>query len=262
MSAYRGILNQNSRATCARYLLGICELQRGNLPAGIRQLEQVRWEDPIHGKRLTLSSRHTLASLTWTRPSGFSRPTCVVTSAPRATSCAGLTQWPAVTTLAPVSALEAALKLGPKLPGVRSMLGVTLCLANRLNDAIPVLESALQENPQDNNAAAFLGWPYKERNRPGDALALLSQTVAARPDDHRALFLLAQLTQARGEPAAAWPCWKRWWRRSPNIGAPMSCWRGSISSCGARRTQHASGRRSSVSIVKCQPLSPCANGRC
>jgi len=203
MSAYRGILNQNSRATGARYMLGICELQRGRLPEGIRQLEQVRREDPNHRQ-----AAYTLVS-TYVAISDLDAAKRILETNLRGDLSAesyfmrGSHSMARGDYAAAVFALEAALKLGPKLPGVHSMLGVTLCLANRLDDAIPVLESALQENPQDNNAAAFLGWLYKERDRPGEALALLSQTVAARPDDHGALFLLAQLTQARGEPTAA-----------------------------------------------------------
>ncbi|MFN0101419.1 MAG: tetratricopeptide repeat protein [Bryobacteraceae bacterium] len=203
ITIYREVLARSPRTTAARHLLGVCELQSGNLAEGLRQLETVRREDPANRQAV-----YTLVS-TYVATGALDEAQRVLGSTLRGDRSAeahfmrGSYAMARADYAAAIGELQAARRLGPQLPGVRSMLGVTYCFANRLDEAIPMLESALKENPRDGNAAAFLGWLYKERDRSAEATALLKQTVQARPEDKGALFLLAQLTQARGGAAEA-----------------------------------------------------------
>ena len=198
-ATYRALLLANPHLTAARHLLGVCELQSGNMAEGIRQLEMVRREDPADrqaaytlvstyvaigllddARKIVESTLRTDAS----PPSRFMRGSYAMAKGDYALA---------------ISELQQARRLDPRLPGVTSQLGIALCFANSLDRAIPILEAALVENPNDANAAAFLGWLYKDRDRNAEAEALLNRTVRARPDDKGALFLLAQLAQLRGD---------------------------------------------------------------
>ncbi len=202
-AGYRGVLEKNPRLTVARHLLGVCELQSGNLGEGIRQLEIVRKEDPSNRQAAyTLLSTYIAAGMLYEAQK-------IVDSTLRAdTSAAGHFMRGSYVMArgeyeASIQELLQARKLDSRLPGLTSQLGVAYCFANRLDDAIPVLEAALRENPSDANAAAFLGWLYKDRDRSSEAAALLERTVRDRPEDQGALFLLAQLTQSRGDVVQA-----------------------------------------------------------
>jgi tetratricopeptide (TPR) repeat protein len=203
VAVYRDLLAVNPKLTKARHLLGLAELQRGNTNAGIVELERVRGEDPRNRQAV-----YTLLS-TYVAVSRLDEAAALVKFALRGDVSAearfmrGSYLMATAAYAEAITELRSAMRLNPKLPGLRSMLGVNLCFANRFNEAIPELEGALRENPNDGNAAAFLGWVYKERDRGAEALPLLSRTVAGRPDDVGALFLLAQLTHARGDAAGA-----------------------------------------------------------
>ena len=197
-AAYRQVLEANPRTTRARHLLGICELQLGNMGEGIRQLEIVRREDPQN-----LQASYTLVS-TYIAISSLDQAQRILDTTLRGDRSAagrfmrGSYEMARGKYDSAIVELQAARKLGPNLPGLQSILGVTYCFVNRTDEAIPILESALKQNPKDSNAAAFLGWLYKDRDRPAEAMTLLQQSLQARPEDQGALFLLAQLNQARG----------------------------------------------------------------
>ncbi len=203
VAAYREVLAKSPRLTLARHLLGVCELLSGNMTEGIRQLEMVRREDPANRQAVyTLVSTHIaigdLDAAGKILASTLQRDNTASGYFIRGSYAMARADYKKA-----ITELHLASKLGPSLPGVRSMLGVTYCFANQLDEAIPVLEAALRENPQDGNAAAFLGWLYKDRDRGAEASALLERTVRTRPEDKGALFLLAQLTQSRGQVAEA-----------------------------------------------------------
>ncbi len=203
-ATYRDLLAVNPRLTNARHLLGVCELQAGNMTEGIRELEIVRREDPANRQAAyTLVSTYVAIGLLddarkildttlrgdLTGSGRFMRGSYAMAQGDYALA---------------IRELRQARQIDPRLPGLASQLGIAYCFANSLDDAVPILEAALVENPLDANAAAFLGWLYKDRDRTAEAENLLSRTVRARPEDKGALFLLAQLTQSRGEtPQAA-----------------------------------------------------------
>lgn len=202
-AAFREVLELDPRFTVARQLLGICELQAGNMGEGVRQLEIVRKEDPsIRQVSYTLVSTYIAIGMLEEARKIVDSTLRGDLSAPgrfmRGSYAMAQGDYPVA-----IRELQQARRLDARLPGVSSQLGVAYCFANRFDEAIPVLESALRENPADNNAAAFLGWMYKERDRNGEAAALLEKSVQARPDDAGAWFLLAQITLARGEVEAA-----------------------------------------------------------
>ncbi|MDZ4797386.1 MAG: tetratricopeptide repeat protein [Bryobacteraceae bacterium] len=202
-AAYRLALQSNPRLTLAHHLLGVCELQLGNLNKGMEHLEIVLRQDPANRQ-----AAYTLVS-TYIATGMLAEAGKVIDTALRADSSAaghlmrGSLQMALGEYEVATHELEQARKLDGRLPGVVSQLGVAYCFANRLDDAIPVLEAALRENPEDANAAAFLGWLYKDRDRDKEAATLLESAVRARPSDKGAWFLLAQLAQNRGEPAHA-----------------------------------------------------------
>ena len=202
-AVYLEILTSNPRYTAARHLLGVCQLQMGRMADGIRSLEVVRKENPQNRQ-----AEYTLVS-TYVALSMFDEAQKIVDTTLRTDRTAeacfmrGSYRMARADYEGAIRELETARKMNPKLPGVRSMLGVTYGFANRSDQAIPMLEAALKENARDGNAAAFLGWLYKERDRGSEATTLLEQTVKERPGDFGALFLLAQLTQARGQAAEA-----------------------------------------------------------
>lgn len=202
-AAYRDVLEQNPRLTIARHLLGICELQLGHLSEGIRQLETVRREDPANRQAVyTLVSTYVAAGLLDQANRILGTTLRGDTTAPGHLVRGSYAMAQGEYALA-VRELKQARRLERRLPGATSQLGVALCFANQLDEAVPVLEAALQENPGDTNAAAFLGWLYKERDRTAEAATLLERSIRDRPDDKGALFLLAQLTQSRGDAAQA-----------------------------------------------------------
>ena len=202
-AVYRELLATNPRLTKARHLLGLCELQLGNINEGIRELEQVRKEDPRNRQAVyTLLSTYVAVSRL-DEAGALIKIALASDATAEAKFMRGSYRMATGAYADAITELRAALRLNPKLPGLRSMLGVNLCFANRFDEAIPELEKALAENPNDGNAAAFLGWVYKDRDRGDDALPLLARTVAGRPEDVGALFLLAQLTHLRGDAAGA-----------------------------------------------------------
>ncbi|MBC8164325.1 MAG: tetratricopeptide repeat protein [Bryobacteraceae bacterium] len=202
-AAYREVLEKDPLLTRVRHLLGVSELQAGNIGEGIRQLEIVRRENPSNRQAIyTLLSTYIATGMA--APAGK-----IMESNLRGDLSAAGRFMRGSYAMAQgeydvsIRELRQARKLDARLPGVSSQLGIAYCFANRLEEALPVLESALRENPSDGNAAAFLGWLYKDRDRNPEAAALLEQTVRARPEDHGALFLLAQLTQSRGDSVKA-----------------------------------------------------------
>lgn len=202
-AVYQEVLGRNPQFVKARHLLAICRLQLGQTEEGVRELEIVRKQDP--GNRDAL---YTLLS-TYVAISRLDDAQKLVESDLRADRSAeshfmrGSYFMARAQYKEALTHLETALRLKPRLPGLRSMLGVTLCFANRLDEAIPHLQAALKENAADGNAAAFLGWVFKERDRGAEAGPLLERTVQTRPDDVGALFLLAQLRMARGNQQEA-----------------------------------------------------------
>lgn len=196
-AVYQEVLARNPQFAKARHLLAICLLQLGQTNDGIRELEIVRKQDPANRQALyTLLSTYVAVSRLDEAQILVERDLRGDRSAEahfmRGSYCMARAQYKEA-----VIQLELALRLKPRLPGLRSTLGVTLCFANRLDEAIPHLQAALTENAADGNAAAFLGWVFKERDRGAEAGPLLERTVQARPDDVGALFLLAQLRMAR-----------------------------------------------------------------
>ncbi len=200
---YRDLLAANPRLTVARHLLGVCELQSGNMSEGIRQLEQVRREDPANRQAAyTLVSTYVAVGMLDGARKILDSSLRGDVSAPGHFMRGSYAMATAEYSLA-IRELEQARRLDSRLPGVTSQLGIAHCFANSLDKAVPLLEAALVENPGDTNAAAFLGWLYKDRDRTAEAEALLNRTVRARPDDKGAIFLLAQLAQLRGEKQQA-----------------------------------------------------------
>ena len=187
-AVYLEILTSNPRYTAARHLLGVCQLQMGRMADGIRSLEVVRKENPQNRQ-----AEYTLVS-TYVALSMFDEAQKIVDTTLRTDRTAeacfmrGSYRMARADYEGAIRELETARKMNPKLPGVRSMLGVTYGFANRSDQAIPMLEAALKENARDGNAAAFLGWLYKERDRGSEATTLLEQTVRERPGDFGALF--------------------------------------------------------------------------
>lgn len=202
IAAYRDVLDKSPHLTLARHLLGVCELQSGNLTEGIRQLEIVRRQDPSNRQ-----AAYTLVS-TYIATGGLAQAGTIVASLKNDRSAPGHFMRGSYAMAQgeyelSIRELLEARRLDPGLRGVSSQLGVAYCFANRLEEALPALEAALRENPADANAAAFLGWLYKDRDRPAEAAALLERTVRDRPEDQGALFLLAQLRQSRGDAVQA-----------------------------------------------------------
>lgn len=200
---YEEVLAQEARHTVARHLLGVCQLQMGQVAAGAANLERVVREEPRNRQALyTLISTYVATSRLEEAKEKIDRQLKLDGSAEAAFMRGSY--WMAQGDYdSAIRHLERARKLSPKLRGLRSMLGVTYGFASRSDQAIAMLEAALRENPADGNAKAFLGWLYKERDRTGEAATLLEETVRERPGDYGALFLLAQLTQARGQAAEA-----------------------------------------------------------
>jgi tetratricopeptide (TPR) repeat protein len=65
--AYREALAENPQLIVARHLLGVCELQLGNLAEGMRQLELVLRANPSNRQPLIRWSRLTLQQAGWIR---------------------------------------------------------------------------------------------------------------------------------------------------------------------------------------------------
>ena len=202
-AVYRDVLDKNPRDTAARHLLGMCQLQMGQMAQGIASLETVVKENPQNRQAVyTLVSTYVATSMLDEAQKRIETNLRMDRSA-EASFMRGSYLMARADYQGAIQQLETARKLKPGLAGLRSMLGVTYGFANRSDQAITMLEAALKENPQDGNAAAFLGWHYKERDRSSEATTLLEQTVRDRPGDFGALFLLAQLTQSRGNAAEA-----------------------------------------------------------
>ena len=97
-----------------------------------------------------------------------------------------------------VTSLRAALKLDPKLAGVRYNLGTVLAHLNRWAEAVAMFEEAVAESPEDAELHNNLGFALARTGRADQAVGCFERALALDPQHADAHFNLARTLTTLG----------------------------------------------------------------
>lgn len=95
------------------------------------------------------------------------------------------------------------IRMYPKEPGPRKLLGSILLAKGEIDNAIDILEPALHQAPGDVSLLRLLGEAYSRANQPVRAADLLSEAVSLAPSDPDARTRRAINSLARGDLGSA-----------------------------------------------------------
>jgi tetratricopeptide (TPR) repeat protein len=187
----------------ARHLLGISQLKQNKLNDGIAELETVYRAQPKN-----LAAAYTLVS-SYVKGGQLGKAQSLVEGTLRHLDTAeahlitGSYEMAKRRYQRALEEFRRAETLNPSLSGLFSELGHAYAMTGNRVLAMQMFEKQLQESPGDANATAFLAWYYREDGRVDEATNLLRTAQRQQIDDPGVLFQMAQLSQARGESAAA-----------------------------------------------------------
>ncbi len=208
----------SARQRQAQELLAICQLQTGEVPAAVRNLEAlaqaaevspgvyhflalayVKQKDPIRAQavldqlfaHLPPAQAHYLEGRVWYDSALFDRA---------------------------LASFEKAAQADPKLPGLALETGKTHVSLRNTAAALEQLRLAAQE-PQDVEAKYFLGALLVQEGQYHQAAPLLAAVTDARPDLWGTHYYLGKAKLALGEAAAALPLLQRAAARAPGESA-------------------------------------------
>lgn len=102
-----------------------------------------------------------------------------------------------------INALNEALAIDPKMPGVHTLLGQSLYAVGDETQAVTAFQAALREAPQDFSANLYLGILRLKQHDTENAKPLLELAIELQPTYPLARFSMAKLQSLTGEYPAA-----------------------------------------------------------
>lgn len=176
----------------AAHLYGLCLLKLHDLDQGIGILERVLQAEPGNRQAAyTLGSAY-IKSGQIERAERLANELLGSDASPEALLVKGSVRIAQGNHQAGLRTLERAVAQDPKLPALRSQLGVALLHLGHTDRAAREFEAELAANPGDYNANAFLGWLAQQNGQPRRALELLQAAYALDESDPGVPYLLAQ----------------------------------------------------------------------
>lgn len=194
---------QRPRDPQTAILLGDCDLKLGHAPDALKMLEPLEAENAANPDFEYLLGEVEIA--VGKQRAGAERLSklAVATNSADAYAIAG-TAWMKINEFEQArTALDAALKLKPNLPGISEMTALAHDKTGDQAGAEPLFRDALKKNPDDFESNLYLGAILYKRRDVDQALPFLTKALALRPDDTMARYEIGMWNSTAGKYAEA-----------------------------------------------------------
>jgi tetratricopeptide (TPR) repeat protein len=187
----------------ARQLLAVCRAYVGQLTPAIRDLESLRAAAPGDEGILFLLGFAYLRNHDPENAKAVFDRMFEAAGPVRAQFLLGKAYYEATLFPQAEESFIEALRLDPRLPGVRVELGKVYISLRRTDDAIRELELALKDSPGEGDASYFLGGLLVQEGRFAEGIPYLERAKQVKPDFWAPYFYLGKARLRLEQPAQA-----------------------------------------------------------
>jgi tetratricopeptide (TPR) repeat protein len=187
----------------AAILLGDCDLKLGLAPDALKLLQPLESENAANPDLQYLLGEVEIAVGKPREGAERLNKLALATNSADAYAIAG-TAWMKVNEFEQArTALDAAAKLNPDLPGIFGQAALAHDKTGDQAGAEPLFREALKRNPQDFESNLYLGAILYKRRQVDEALPFLTRALALKPDDTMARYELGMWNSTAGKYAEA-----------------------------------------------------------